>query len=102
MKLSILVGLATAKSVDNKCADLIGKVNGKELIKSFNSTLRAMKTQNWPFYIEFSTIYNVTQVSLKAKKAGTRIRHSFQTGKSQKLTTCSIFLAIVCVNLKTK
>merc|ERR1712131_97965 len=25
MKLSILIGLATAKSVDNKCADLIGK-----------------------------------------------------------------------------
>ena len=46
MKLSILVGLATAKSVDNKCADLIGKVNYREIDNSFNSTLRAMKTQN--------------------------------------------------------
>ena len=46
MKLSTLVGLATAKSVDYKCANLIGKVNDRELVESFNSTLRAMKTQN--------------------------------------------------------
>ena len=57
MKLSlILATVATAKSVDSSCVDLLGKVRKREREQTFESVKRAMNTRHWALCIVHLTI----------------------------------------------